>query len=236
MKKLLLLTIIVLSVNSIFSQVGIGTASPDPSAILEIESNTKGVLLPKLSDTERNGITSPQNGLLIFNTDSNTLEINTGTTASPVWKALSLTPNHFLGKFIISGTGNITITGIPFKPSMVKFSAYANVESANINSDNGVGNNNNQIPNAFGNMTGYAIENGVSIDQQVIYNGGSGNSINDISRYASDSHSIGLRYSNQNGNNLGETTASVTSFTNDGFVINVDSHADDILVIFEVHK
>lgn len=70
----------------------------------------------------------------------------------------------------------------------------------------------------------------------MIYVGGSGNSINDISRFSSSSHCIGIRYSNQNGNSLGITSASIVSFDNDGFTINVDRHADNLVVIFEAYK
>jgi len=143
----------------------------------------------------------------------------------------------YVGSFQISATGSIDIDEVPFEPSAVTFTAYANVETPNINSDNAVGNNNNGIANAHGSMKGFARKDGAtSITEQVIYNGGSGNSINDISRYASSSHSIGLRYSNQNGDNLGLTTATVTSFNTDGFTINTDNFSDGILVIYEAYR
>ena len=50
------------------AQVGIGTITPDMSSILDIQANDKGILLPRLSTAERNLITSPANGLLIYNT------------------------------------------------------------------------------------------------------------------------------------------------------------------------
>ena len=57
------------------AQVGIGTATPDPSAALDIRatSNDKGLLIPRLTISQRNAISgsvSPANGLLIFQTDS----------------------------------------------------------------------------------------------------------------------------------------------------------------------
>ena len=143
----------------------------------------------------------------------------------------------YTGSFQITGTGSIDIEDIPFEPSAVTFTAYANVEVPNLNADNGVGNNTNTVVNAFGSMKGFARKDGAtSITEQVIYNGGNGTSINDISRYASSSHSIGLRYSNQNGDNLGLTTATVTSFNTDGFTINVDNFTDGILVIYEAYR
>lgn len=73
------------------AQVGIGTTNPDPSSALHISSNSAGLLIPKLSTSQRNGITAPANGLLIFNTDADEFQFNAGTTTIPDWKAFSLT-------------------------------------------------------------------------------------------------------------------------------------------------
>lgn len=58
-------------------QVGIGTGSlsPDSSAMLEIKSNSKGFLPPRLTTSQRDAITNPAIGLMIFNTSSNCLEL-----------------------------------------------------------------------------------------------------------------------------------------------------------------
>lgn len=56
-----------------FAQVAIGTATditPDGSAMLDIQSNAKGVLIPRMLTTERNAIASPANGLLVFDTNT----------------------------------------------------------------------------------------------------------------------------------------------------------------------
>ncbi|TRX35259.1 ice-binding family protein [Flavobacterium restrictum] len=50
------------------SQVGIGTTTPDASSILDIQSNDKGVLLPRLTTVERDAIGTPANGLIVYNT------------------------------------------------------------------------------------------------------------------------------------------------------------------------
>lgn len=49
--------------------VGIGTTKPDPSAILDLNSNTKGLLLPRMSQAQRDAIKNPAAGLVIFQTD-----------------------------------------------------------------------------------------------------------------------------------------------------------------------
>ncbi|RYE19633.1 MAG: hypothetical protein EOP51_19490 [Sphingobacteriales bacterium] len=74
MKKQLLLPLI-LSSASLFSKaqnVGIGTATPDASAQLHIESNNKGMLIPKVSLsslTTAAPVTAPAFGLVVFNTN-----------------------------------------------------------------------------------------------------------------------------------------------------------------------
>ncbi len=47
--------------------VGIAT-SPDASALLDISTTTKGLLIPRMTTTQRNAISSPAIGLMIYNT------------------------------------------------------------------------------------------------------------------------------------------------------------------------
>jgi hypothetical protein len=63
---------LMLSSVTTFAQIGIGTTSPAPSAALEITSlnNNKGILIPRLTDTQKNGISNPSEGLLIFQTSA----------------------------------------------------------------------------------------------------------------------------------------------------------------------
>lgn len=44
------------------------TTTPAPGAVLELESNSKGLLVPRMTTTERDGIANKTDGLLIFNT------------------------------------------------------------------------------------------------------------------------------------------------------------------------
>lgn len=69
MKKILLS--LFLSFTSVYSQnVGIGTNSPDASAILDLSSTNAGLLTPRMTETEKNTIASPATGLLIYQTDA----------------------------------------------------------------------------------------------------------------------------------------------------------------------
>jgi hypothetical protein len=50
--------------------VGIGTTSPNASALLELQSTDKGLLIPRLTRTQKLAVASPQLGVLIYQTDS----------------------------------------------------------------------------------------------------------------------------------------------------------------------
>jgi len=50
-------------------QVGINTTSPELSAALDINSNNKGMLVPRMLQSERSAIGSPAQGLIVFQTD-----------------------------------------------------------------------------------------------------------------------------------------------------------------------
>jgi hypothetical protein len=52
------------------TSVGIGTVSPNASAALEVNSTTKGFLLPTMTQTQRNAISIPATGLLIYQSDN----------------------------------------------------------------------------------------------------------------------------------------------------------------------
>lgn len=60
-------------------QVGIGTPDVDSSAILEVKSQTKGLLPPRLTTAQRDAIPNPAAGLLIYNTDENCMNFFNGS-------------------------------------------------------------------------------------------------------------------------------------------------------------
>jgi len=83
MKKLTLLSAIVLTLNTIiFAQgVGINTsgADADASAMLDVSSTTQGFLPPRMTETQRNAISNPATGLMIYNTTANRPNYYNGT-------------------------------------------------------------------------------------------------------------------------------------------------------------
>jgi hypothetical protein len=74
------------SVNG-FAQIGIGTKTPAPSAALEVTSagNNKGILIPRLSASQKNAIVSPAEGLLVYQT---TTPIGFYYYSNTVWKLI----------------------------------------------------------------------------------------------------------------------------------------------------
>jgi len=75
MKKinLLLIAIALVTIYSIKAQVSINTngTDPDASAMLDVKSNDKGMLIPRMTEAEILLITNPATGLLVFNTGNN---------------------------------------------------------------------------------------------------------------------------------------------------------------------
>ena len=68
MKKITSITLMLFTALS-YAQVGINTNTPDASSALEIESTTGGILIPRLSEAQRDAITSPATGLMIYQTN-----------------------------------------------------------------------------------------------------------------------------------------------------------------------
>ncbi len=68
MKNLLFVLLISLSFTA-SAQMGIGVASPDASAQLEVASVSRGLLMPRMTLAQRNAIASPATSLMIYQTD-----------------------------------------------------------------------------------------------------------------------------------------------------------------------
>jgi hypothetical protein len=93
------------------AQTGIGTSTPNASAKLEIAATDKGLLIPRMTSTQRGNITSPANGLLIYQTDGVVgFYVNTGTAASPTWTRINIDWVR-TGNDIAYTAGNVSTTG-----------------------------------------------------------------------------------------------------------------------------
>ena len=67
--KLLISVLSILFAFSIQAQVGIGTETPNTSSLLDLSSTSKGLLVPRMTEAQRNAISNPPVGLLVYETD-----------------------------------------------------------------------------------------------------------------------------------------------------------------------
>ena len=70
--------------------VGINTITPDASAALDITATDKGVLVPRLTTTQRTSITTPATGLLVYDTTLGQFYFYNGSA----WTAIPLSINN----------------------------------------------------------------------------------------------------------------------------------------------
>lgn len=76
------------------AQVSVNTdgSSADNSAMLDVQSTSKGLLIPRMTAAQRGQISQPATGLLVYQTDEPVgFYYNTGTPESPGWIQLSST-------------------------------------------------------------------------------------------------------------------------------------------------
>ena len=69
MKHVAIVLSIFLIVFNSQAQLGVGTATPNASAQLDVTSTNKGFLAPRMTNAQRVAIVSPATGLLVFQTD-----------------------------------------------------------------------------------------------------------------------------------------------------------------------
>jgi hypothetical protein len=69
------------------AQVGINSdnSAPNSSAMLDVKSTTRGVLVPRMTLAQRDAIAGPATGLMVYCTENNTFYYNAGTPASKNW-------------------------------------------------------------------------------------------------------------------------------------------------------
>ncbi|NQV02027.1 MAG: hypothetical protein HQ542_05245 [Bacteroidia bacterium] len=94
MKKrtLFLSVIILIACYTATAQVAINTdgTAADNSAMLDIKSDSMGLLIPRMTAAQRGAISNPDTGLLIFQTDGTAgFYYNQGTSGIPDWVQVS---------------------------------------------------------------------------------------------------------------------------------------------------
>jgi hypothetical protein len=115
------------------AQVAINSdgSAPNSSAMLDVVSTSKGVLIPRMTLAERNLILTPATGLMIYQTDNTPgFYYNSGTPASPNWIFL-ITSTTSLSYVDLSS--NQTITGNKIWSNLGTFNAGISSIGAAIN-------------------------------------------------------------------------------------------------------
>ncbi len=105
---------------------------PDASAMLDVSSTNSGILIPRMSQAQRDAISNPATGLMIYQTDNNPgFYYNSGTPLSPVWVRISLSQET------VGGTG--TATRVAFWSGTNTLGSNTNLYWDNTNSRLGIG-------------------------------------------------------------------------------------------------
>ncbi len=108
MRKYVLLSVFFWSVAFCKAQVtGIGTATPDASAALDITHTSKGLLIPRMATAHIASIANPARGLLVYDSSLNQLIVNMGSPAAPNWQTIVANSGWNL-------TGNVGTAGSNF--------------------------------------------------------------------------------------------------------------------------
>jgi uncharacterized protein (TIGR02145 family) len=81
-KKYFLILVLLFCAEKSFTQLGISSTNtqPNPSAMLDVSSTSKGILIPRMNSTERTGIATPAQGLTVFDTQTKTFWYFDGVT------------------------------------------------------------------------------------------------------------------------------------------------------------
>ena len=101
MRYCLFVLCLILGMNSAWAQAGIGTSSPDPSSILELQSSDRGLLLPRLTDTT--AVSSPAEGLMIYDSTDDCLRVYANGEWSQCFSKLGIyeTNGTFTGNRVV---------------------------------------------------------------------------------------------------------------------------------------
>ena len=123
-----------LSSSMLIAQVGIGTTTPNGSAVLDLYSETKGMLMPRLTSAQRDVIFMPANGLMIYNSTLNDGQINTGTPEMPNWIGIKTPTNSSLNSVtkgdLISttSTASLLVPDMSLSPVAGTYSVFFNAQ------------------------------------------------------------------------------------------------------------
>ena len=130
------LSILLITQITIAQNVGIGTTTPNAKAALEINSTNKGLLIPTMTTSQLYAISSPPNGLLVYNTSYGELYQYNGTA----WKGI-LNSNYWTRPLASRNkiTNNLDSVGIGTNSPSEWLDVDGNIRSRNnVMADNNV--------------------------------------------------------------------------------------------------
>lgn len=96
-----IIIISMLAAAAMGQSIGIGTPTPQSSAILDISSTDKGMLVPRMTTAQRNAIANPATGLMVYDTNLNNYAYFNGTAWQVMGSAAG--PGTIAGHYSISG-------------------------------------------------------------------------------------------------------------------------------------
>ncbi|MES2797678.1 MAG: hypothetical protein V4683_17045 [Bacteroidota bacterium] len=139
MKKALLIILIFLSAKFSYSQVGINAngALPDPSAMLDVSSTTKGMLVPRMTSGQRTGIASPAKGLLVFDNETSSFWYYNGSTWSNLTSSEGFTLPY--SQTIMNGSNAFDISNFGTGTAIKGFASNVNSNGVYGETTNGSG-------------------------------------------------------------------------------------------------
>jgi len=110
MKQIVLLLVFLMAGVCARAQVKVSSTpgAPATSAMLELQSTSKGFLPPRMTSAERSAIASPVAGLMIFNTTRGCVEMYNGSS----WGCLQFKESPMLGSQISGFSANTTCTTV----------------------------------------------------------------------------------------------------------------------------
>ncbi|MES2881293.1 MAG: hypothetical protein V4676_04035 [Bacteroidota bacterium] len=174
MRKIVLYLLLVFVCVKVQAQqsVGIGTTTPNTSAILDVSSTTKGLLLPRMTAAQRTAIATPAAGLLVYETTSNTFYVYNGTAWVQLGSGGAGGSNWAVnGSHIYNGnSGNVGI-GVSAPTAKLHLSGLMKIDDGQIDIDNAIGSFrllNNGSPKGYFKLNGSSGD--IDIGTNVLYN------------------------------------------------------------------